>query len=72
LHRVTLSHAVADGTMLHIDDRHAVQLLQVVPHERGAEALAVIPDELAGHASPGMSIATHEGPQLQLDARWSD
>jgi folate-binding protein YgfZ len=72
LHRVTLSRAATDGTMLHVDDRDAVQLLQVVPREQGAEALAVIPDELAGRASPAMSITTNGGLQLHPEARWDD
>lgn len=71
LHRVTLPQAVADGATLHVGDRDTVQLLQVVPYEQGAEALAVIPDELAGHASRGMSLDTAEGLRLHLETRWS-
>jgi len=72
LHHVTLSQAVPHGTPLHAGQLGAVQLLQVLPHGHGAEALAVLPDELAEHFSRNQDIVTDEGLQLRLEASWSD
>lgn len=72
LHHVKLSQAAPHVTTLHIGDRDAVQLLQVLPRGHGAEALAVMPDELAEHLSRNQEIITDEGPYLRLEASWSD
>ncbi|KRE92434.1 folate-binding protein [Frateuria sp. Soil773] len=47
MQRVVLSQAVEPGTLLRVDERDAVQLLDVVPVEGGAEALAVMHDAFA-------------------------
>lgn len=72
LHRVKLSQAVSHGTVLHVEHDDAVQLLQVLPHEHGAEALAVLSDELAERFPHGSEVASDEGPSLRLETGWSD
>ena len=46
MHCVGLSRAIAAGTLLHAGDREIAQLLNVVPTQKGADALAVIHDDV--------------------------
>lgn len=46
LHHVTLSQPLAAGSILHRGERELMRLLDVMPAGAGAEALAVIPDDV--------------------------
>lgn len=72
LHRVTLSQATPHGTTLHIGQRDSLQLLQTLPREHGAEALVVMPDELAERLSQDPDLITDEGLHLHLEASWGN
>lgn len=56
MHRVELSQALPAGSVLHEHDVELMHLLDVVPLDSGATALAVMRDEVATRIATGVSV----------------
>ena len=65
LHCVTLSQMLSPGSMLREGDDDAIRLLDTMPVSSGAQALAVMRDDIAARGTSGLSIV-HEGQVVAL------
>jgi tRNA-modifying protein YgfZ len=70
LHRVELSKVIADGTVLHRNDREFVRLLDVISHAERVEALAVIADDIANNITQHTENTSDDGVALKLLDTW--
>lgn len=72
LHRVELSQAVAEGSMLRRDDREFVRLLNVISNAERIEALAVISDDVASSIAQSSENTSDNDVVVRLLDTWSD
>lgn len=70
LYLVALSHAATAGTPLRRDGRELAQLLDVLPMDDGAEALAVMPDDVAAEFTNDDALIGDDSMRLTLRHRW--
>ena len=72
LHRVTLSRHVEAGTVLRRNEREFVRLLDVMPQQNSAEALAIIADEIASDMAQHKEISSDDGIYVVSNEQWTD
>jgi tRNA-modifying protein YgfZ len=66
LHHVRLSRPLPAGSALQVTGPGAVQLLDVMPTAAGAEALAIVHDDLAAQLDTGLDV-THDGLPVRIE-----
>lgn len=70
LHRGILSRIMHAGDVLHIGERDAGRVLDVVVKDDRIEALLILSDELVRQATPGHALVVHDQLTFQLEASW--